>query len=147
MKFESNYYTNDMGTVRPIERESDKIHHYSISYKIQVYNKSDTPKIMRDFKVMFFKDKKVVYSLVPKNEATRRYASHSYILDEMEVSNVTPREVQVLEHSGAIMGEISEKIEGTTKIELLYYDEKNKKRRVPLYKGLISESSYLQGKE
>lgn len=102
MEYEGIYYTNDKGEIRPMEDEKDIIMFFSLKYKIQVYNRSDTPKIMRNFKVTFVKDKKMVYSLVPKNETTRVYTSYSSKVDEMEVSNIIPREIQVLEHSGYV---------------------------------------------
>lgn len=143
MKYEGVFYTNDSaGDIRPIENENDKIINYSFEYKIQVYNRSDTTKIMRDFKVVFIKDKKIVYSFVPRNEATRIYSSYSYKVDEMEVSNVMPREIQVLDQSGYVSGELIDRIEGSTKVELHYYDEKDKKRRVLLYKGVVSKTNY-----
>lgn len=35
-------------------KSDDDFYGYSIKYILQVYNNSDTPKIMRDFKIVFF---------------------------------------------------------------------------------------------
>nr|WP_308545312.1 hypothetical protein [uncultured Lachnoclostridium sp.] len=142
MKYVGIYYTNAMGEIRPIEDEKDKIMYLSLKYKIQVYNRSDTTKIMRNFKVVFIKDKKIVYSFVPNNEATRVFSTYSYKIEEMEVSNVIPREIQVLDQSGYVSDEYIDLVEGSNKIELHYYDEKDRKRRVLLYKGVLSKTDY-----
>lgn len=142
MKYEGIYETyKDVGCYSGEEKEL-QLYHFRLNYKLQVYNKSDTPKIMRDFKILFIRDKKVLYYLVPDDEATRRFSAHTYMVDEMEVSNVMPREIQVLEQSGYISEEELGKIEGATKIELVYFDEKDRKRRVVLYKGEVSKNNY-----
>jgi hypothetical protein len=142
MKFEGIYYTIDKGVIRQAKGEEDNILYYSFNYKIQVYNRSETPKIMRDFKVIFIKDKKIVYSVVPADESTRRVTETRYHADDMDVYNIMPKTIQVLEQSGLVNEEEFDKVEGLTKIELNYYDEMDKKRRVLLHKGVISKSKY-----
>ena len=142
MKYEGKYETyKDVGCFSGAENDLN-FYHFRFNYKLQIYNKSDTPKIMRDFKVVFIKDKKIVYSFVPNDETTRSYDSHTYRVDEMEVSNIIPREIQVLDQSGYVSEEYIDLIEGSTKIELLYFDEKDKKRRVLLHKGVVSKKNY-----
>lgn len=124
-------------------KEDEDFYGYSVKYVIQVYNKSDTPKIMRDFKFVFFKNKKEIYALVPDNEDTRRYSSYTTNIDEMEISNIAPKEIQVLKQSIYIMYEVLDRIEGYDRIELQYRDEKDKKRKVTLSKKVVTKNDYV----
>jgi hypothetical protein len=142
MKYEGIYYSNDSGVVRQAKGVEDSILYYSFSHKIQVYNKSEIPKIMRDFKVIFLKDKEIVYSLVPNDEATRRISGPIHHVDVMEVSNIMPKTIQVIEHSGIVKKEDFDKVNCSNRIELLYYDEKDRKKRLLLHKGVIGKSNY-----
>ena len=123
-------------------KESSDFYDYNFSYTLQLYNKSDTPKIMRNFKIKFYKGKDEVFSYVPDNEDTRRYSSHAYWIDKMEVLNVNPKEIEVLKQSGHINYEELDSIEESSKVELTYYDERDKRRTVILYKGIISKNNY-----
>jgi hypothetical protein len=98
---------------------------------------------MRDFKFVFFKNKKEVYALVPENEDTRRYSSYTTNIDEMEISNIAPKEIQILKQSVYIMYEMLDKIEGSDKIELQYKDEKDKKRKVTLSNKVVTKNDYV----
>ncbi|MCQ4922264.1 hypothetical protein NE686_04150 [Tissierella carlieri] len=124
-------------------KEDEDFYGYSVKYVIQVYNKSDTPKIMRDFKFVFFKNKKEIYSIVPDNEDTRRYSSYTTNINEMEISNIAPKEIQVLKQSIYIMYEVLDRIEGSDRIELQYRDEKDKKRKVTLSKKVVTKNDYV----
>ena len=117
-------------------------YHYTFTYTLQVYNKSEVPKIMRNFKVNFYDEKTKIFSYIPDDETTRRYSNHRYHTDKMEVINISPKEIQVLKQSGYVKYEELEHIEGASKVDLTYYDERNKRRAVTLYKGIISKKNY-----
>lgn len=143
-KYDAKFETfKDVGCSMGGKRDED-FYGYDMKYTIQVYNKSDTPKIMRDFRVIFFKDKKEVYSLVPSDEGTRRYTAHVSRVDEMEISNIAPKEIQVLDQTVYIMYDELDRIEGVNKVELQYKDEKDKNKKYVLSKKLITKSSYSQ---
>jgi len=143
IKWEGCYKTyGDIGCSLLGKEDSD-FYFYSFSYTLQVYNKSDVPKIMKDFKIKFYKEKEEVYSFIPNNDYTERYGAGSTMVDKMEVANIKPKEIQVLKQSGYVNENDLDIIEGTSKIKLTYYDEKDKERTILLYKSIISKNNYI----
>ena len=68
VSYEAKFQTfRDVGCSMGGKRDED-FYGYSIKYIIQIYNQSDTPKIMRDFRLIFYKNAKEQYSLIPDNE-------------------------------------------------------------------------------
>ncbi|AFV02731.1 hypothetical protein UNSWDHB_2469 [Dehalobacter sp. UNSWDHB] len=65
-----------------------------------------------------------------------------YHIDKMEVLNINPKEIQVLKQTGYVNYEELNRIEGASKVELTYYDDKDKKRKIVLHKGIISMNNY-----
>ena len=106
----------------------------SLKYKIQIYNGSDVCKIMRDFKVYFCRNKDEMFSMVPRDEGTRRYSSHISFVDNMEVANIAPHEIVVYEQSLYLFLKDSnyEKLNDVNRIELRFIDEKDKTHKVIL---------------
>lgn len=144
VSYEAMYQTfRDVGCSMGGKRDED-FYGYSLKYTIQIYNQSETPKIMRDFKIVFYEKAKERYSLTPDNEETRRYSAHISHIDEMEVANIAPKEIQVLKHSIYIMYDMLSKIEGVDKVELQYRDEKGKKRKEILSNKVITTDDYIQ---
>lgn len=141
-EFQGIYQTyGDVGAGQRGKTDND-FYGYNLKYTFQIYNGTDLPRIMRDFKVDFYKGDKIVYSDVPKNEETRRYSQHFSNVDEMEISNIYPREIQILKHSIYISSENLDKIEGATKIEMIFYNEKDKKRSLLLSTEEVSQKNY-----
>ena len=142
ISYEDKFQTfKDVGCSTGNKRDED-FYGYSIKYTIQVYNKSDTPKIMRDFKLVFIKKTKEIYTIVPSDEETRRYSSHSTQIDTMEISNIAPKEIQSLNQSTYIMNDMLDRLENTDKVELHYRDEKSKKRKIILSKKVVTKADY-----
>lgn len=142
--FEGKYKTyNDVGCYK--ENDSD-FYSYEIHCKYQVYNGSDIPKIMRDFKVSFIKDTQEVYSVIPKDKTTARISNKAYNIEEMEIFNISPKEIRVIEQSVYVSEKDLDLIEATTKIELSYYDEKETKRKFNLTTEKISKHNYVSKK-
>ena len=123
--------------------EKTRLYSFSMKYTIQVYNQSDSQKIMRDFHLVFKEDRQEIYSIVPKDEVTRRYSSHISSIDDMEISNISPREIQVLDHSFYFLEKEMHNIEGANLVELQYKDEKNKKRKFAISKDTISRNKFI----
>ena len=140
VSYEAKFQTfRDVGCKR-----DEDFYGYSIKYIIQIYNQSDTPKIMRDFRLIFYKNAKEQYSLIPDNEETRRYSAHISHIDEMEVANIAPKEIQVLKQSIYVMYDMLDKIQGADKVELQYKDEKDKNRKIILSNKVITTDDYVQ---
>lgn len=143
ISYEDKFQTfRDVGCGMKGKKDED-FYGYSVKYVIQVYNKSDTPKIMRDFKLIFLKNMEEVYTIVPKDEETKRYSSHITYIDEMEILNVEPKKIQVLKQSIYVKYDMLDRIEGANKVELQYRDEKDKKRTIILSNKVITSDDYV----
>ena len=125
------------------EKKDTDFYHYTFSYILQVYNRSDIPKIMRNFKIRFLRNGKEVFSMTPDDNSTRKFVNSGYYIDKIEVINVNPKEIQVLKQSGYISYEELKYIENASKVELIYYNEKDKKRTIVLHKDIISTNNYI----
>lgn len=144
ISYEDEFQTfKDVGCFMRGKKDED-FYGYSVKYVIQVYNKSDTPKIMRDFKLVFLKDMEENYALVPKDEETKRYSSHIPIIDEMEILNIEPKKIQVLKQSIYVSHNMLDRIEGANKVELQYRDEKDKKRKIMLSNKVVTTDNYVR---
>jgi hypothetical protein len=119
-------------------KKEEDIYAYHAGYTIQIYNKSDTPKIMRDFKLIFKENKKERHSLIPHDEETRSYSRPFSYPEKMEVVNIAPKEIQVLKQSICVIYDMLDRIEGANKVELQYKDEKDRKRKIALSNKLIT---------
>lgn len=125
-----------------LDKTDDDFYGFKLKYSFQVYNGTGLPRIMKDFKIVFYKGNKIVYSEVPDNEQTRENKQYYSTIDEMEVFNIYPREIQVLKHSMYIHENDLIKIEGATKVEMIYFDEKGKKKSLLLSTNEISQKNY-----
>lgn len=142
ISYEDKFQTfRDVGCGMNGKKDED-FYGYSVKYVIQVYNKSDTPKIMRDFKLVFLKNMEEVYTIVPKDEETKKYYSHTIYIDEMEILNVEPKKIQVLKQSIYVNYDMLDRIEGANKLELQYRDEKDKTRKIILSNKVITSNDY-----
>lgn len=128
----------DVGCGQKGKSDND-IYGYSIKYNFQIYNGYNFPKIMRKFSLDFYKDKVLVMSIVPKDESTRYFSCATSRADDMEISNISSHEIASYNHTVYIGNweEEFKKLNGINKIELAYYDEKDKKQIIVLSKNEI----------
>ncbi|EMG25907.1 hypothetical protein K7G42_06055 [Streptococcus parauberis] len=131
----------DVGAGRSGKTDDD-FYGYKMKYSFEVYNGTDLSRIMRGFRVVFYNGDKAVFSEIPKNEETRRYSQHFSSIDEMEILNIYPREIQVLKHSLYISEEDLDKIEDSTKIVMTYYNEKDKQKSLILSDEKVTKKDY-----
>lgn len=126
----------------------DTLERVSLHYRLQIYNKSDVYKIMRDFKVDFYKNKEAVFSIVPKDESTRKRSQYTTWVDEMEVANIPANEIVIFKHSLDIWEGKKEftLLDGVTEIKLSFFDEKDKRRHILLHAGVIDIKAELEKK-
>ncbi|WP_407371118.1 hypothetical protein [Carnobacterium sp.] len=65
----------------------------------------------------------------------------------MDILNIYSKEIQILKHSIYISNEDLYKIEGVTKIELIFHHEKDKRKHLALSTGKVSQKTINQNKE
>lgn len=115
-------------------KEGDDIYGYGIKYEFQIYNGYKFPKIMRKFNIEFYKDKKLVMSIIPKDESNRRFSCGTSRVEDVEIANIQSYEITSYIHSAYIVNweENFKKLNGVNRIALVYYDEKEKKHTIVL---------------
>ena len=82
-----------------------------------------------------------VFTALPVTQVHAADISH---IDEMEVANIAPKEIQVLKQSIYVMYDMLDKIQGADKVELQYKDEKDKNRKIILSNKVITTDDYVQ---
>lgn len=137
-KYETYY---DAGCSASGKKDND-LYDYLNKFELEIYNSSSLPKIMRSVKIEYYNNNKIKYVSNIDNEDTRRLIANCILhTDELEVINFMPKEVIKLKLSADIGENKLDEIEGCNKVLFSYIDEKNKKRSIVLYKGLISKNS------
>ncbi|WP_054956489.1 hypothetical protein [Paenibacillus dakarensis] len=66
---------------------------FGIELTLEIYNSSDTPKILRDVKLAFYNGKHKKLSVDPEDKSTERYAAASMWRDKFGLINIKPKEI------------------------------------------------------
>ncbi len=121
-------------------KDKDNYYGYSIKYKFQVYNGYEEPQIMRDFKLKFFKNKKEIFFLVPRDETTKHLSDAGYRIDDVDIFNLKPKEIHSFHQSVYILESKEEinMLDGVTKVELSYLDNRDR-----IHKLLLSQEKIV----
>lgn len=112
---------------------------YMYSVALEMYNSSASTKIMRDIKIVFSDEKRVLWERTPDDEATRRFAAAATWYDKVGPINIPPKAVIKLNLRDDVWAEKGEMdfIWKAKKVYLQYMDEKNRRR-----KKLIKKEDY-----
>ena len=117
----------------------EDIYGYSIRYRFKIYNGYDYPRVARKFLLNFYRNNKLVFSKVPKDESTRVYSHHISRAEDSELSNIPSHEIMGFDQSVYMLysDECFTKLDGITRVELSYLDENDKKRTIIFSKDPI----------
>lgn len=128
--WEDSFQYNKAGSMVPSTTRNE-VQLFSYKVSLDLYNSSGNIKIMRNIQIVFSDGKNDIKSETPKDDATRRSASHMTFYDEVGPINIPPKAVvKLVLHEGA-WNQNSELdfIWQSKKVYLTYRDEKNKVRR------------------
>jgi hypothetical protein len=123
---------NDWGIVADTEN-LDEAEYIIATIKLEVYNSSEIPKILREVKLCFFNDKQLLFDIKPDDEATRRVAAAMEIYEPLDNINLPPKNIIVLNLRCIIPKEKLELFKQCNKIFLEVRNHKGSKDRVLLY--------------
>ena len=101
--------------------------------KIEIYNKSDSPKIIRNIKLNIYNDDKLVYKKEIKDEATRRHYQSISVVDDATIYNIEPKKIYEYEYKMILSIEELKKLKGDVTFELIFINEKNKIQRFKVF--------------
>lgn len=117
---------DDVGTYRCFDKESD---YTSIEYefKFQIYNTSESKKILRDIKIQFISDELEI-RVVPKDSSTRRGYAGGFTCDSIGVINLNPKEILEMKVEGYIGSQDTDikKLKNIEKIYMVAKDSDDK---------------------
>lgn len=97
--------------------------------KFELYNSSETPKIIRDFKVKFFENSKCIMTFIPNKIEYINYLQGSLPSKDSALHlNIPPKTIVSAHHSIIIHSDLHNNtdIDNVTNIKLYYLDDKDK---------------------
>lgn len=107
------------------ERDND-LYCYIFSFELDLFNTSDSFKIMRNISICFNENKKEKMKVIPDDESTRRVSACRSIADAIKIVNIAPKQIINLNLSGYIQKENLEQIMNVDAVFLKFYNEKDK---------------------
>lgn len=123
-----------------IKTTSLEVESLYIKFKMDIYNSSEIPKIMRNIKIGFYDNKKELFSVIlndKDNEITREYFSFS---QESTIINIEAKKCIVKEFNFNIDDKtIIDLLKNTNTIYFMYTNEKNKNKKVLIRKNILNE--------
>lgn len=109
-----------------------RVHGYTYTLLLDIFNSSATPKIMREIQVVFYNGKGKVWISHPDDESTRRRNGPLTFYSEVEPLNIPPRSVMQISLSDSTWENAEHEllVLNAKKVVLEYRDEKNKLRKM-----------------
>lgn len=114
--------------------EESESFHYVL--KLDIYNSSSIPVILREIKVVFQDKNNIVWETIPYDESTKRWASSFYSYEEISPVNVPAKTVKTLGLTGHanVRDSALNEIWNTTGVYLSYIDQKNRSKEIQIKK-------------
>lgn len=135
---EFSHNDNYGSMARSSNREEAKMYGYNI--KLDLYNNSGEPKIMRKLEVVFYQDKRELFRDTPKDDSTCRNSGGLRFYDEILPITVLAKTVSTLKlHGGFWYSEDRfSKLWDANSIFLTYRNEQNREKKVLLKRNDFS---------
>lgn len=108
----------------------DDAEYASFDLDIEIYNSSDLPKALRQFKIQFYKDDYLLKEVLPKDNSTKRTGQYFTIRDEMNILNLTPKSIERLSFHLDFDSDETVSLKGYNRIVLTFLNHKNKTYKV-----------------
>lgn len=110
----------------------DEAEYYRGELSLNIYNSSRDTKAMRNIRLVYINGKQELFSVVPKDDSTKKTFSSYVHYDDISVINIPGRNVlSITIHTSSNRGdEMWNYINDSTKIIMSYSNEKDKKRKL-----------------
>ncbi len=79
---------------------SDKASNSEYFFEMEIINTSESKKYLRDIKVKFYNNKKLLLQTIPKNESTKKVKPSGTIIDPLKIINLEPKSIVYYKISG-----------------------------------------------
>ncbi|MCI3922509.1 hypothetical protein MO973_19950 [Paenibacillus sp. TRM 82003] len=128
-----HYYNQDTyGQNKDCKIEIAKFTSFDIV--LDFYNGSEVPKVFRNLKIAFYKDKTLLHEDVLEDKTSERSTAYGRTMEEFTVLNFQPKTMtQVSMHYGTY-GEITDKIKSYNAFKITMSNQRNKRKTVFVYK-------------
>ena len=134
-KWEETYQKPDRaGAFEECKSEEAEYYQYNLSFDI--YNSSRETRIMRDICIAFMDKKELCFTSIPQDDSTERSGHHRVYYEDISVVNIPAKSVVAIDlHGGLNSGNDEWKhLSNSNRIMIMYSDEKNKRKKVEIYK-------------
>lgn len=137
ISWKDDFSYNNIGCMVP-SYNIEKTTNYTYKLSMDLYNNSDKTRIMRNIRICFLNDKKILYNSIPKDDPTKKVNSNISFWSYENISsiNIPPKTVlRMYLHDSFIKdkGDL-DFIWNSNSIFLIYTNEKNKEKRVLIKK-------------
>jgi len=122
------------GIIYSTTRDNAKYYRYSLV--LDLYNASGEPKVMRKIEIVFYKGRRELFRLVPKDDSTKRYTAACYMYDDIQPITVPAKSVLRLNLHGGINQSESTfpRIWDSQKIKLSYCKKSKREKHILIRK-------------
>jgi len=117
-----------------VECNPDQSEWYNYKIILDIYNKSDIPKIMRDINIRFVENQNVLYKEVPDDDKTKRFSAAQAWYDKVEPLTIQPKTIQQVVLRSSVDTRKNKSLFAYNSIWLVYNDNRNISRRILIYK-------------
>jgi hypothetical protein len=142
---DGNYEYNTNGFISSERKENSDLYGYIFNLKIQIYNKSDAPKIIRNIKLNIYNNDKLVYIKEIEDEATRKYYQSISFAENATIYNIEPKKIYEYKYKLVLSAEELKKVKNNVTFELTFINEKNIIQKFKVFSGMLREDSIKKG--
>ncbi|MFK7678748.1 hypothetical protein ACI3ER_11960 [Bacillus sp. Wb] len=110
--------------------DKNKATNVDIELELEIYNPSETPKILREIEFCFYKKKRLLFKIRPEDKSTEKFSAAYHHREEIKNISVPPKAIVNLELVKYIGRDNIEDIKECNRLFLEMKDHKDKKHKV-----------------
>lgn len=87
--FNYDEYGSAVESLEPLEED-----HGQVTFDLELYNSTEVPQSIRNLNVKFYNQRKqLLFSILPKDEATRRFVASQNMRDVLSIVNIPSKQI------------------------------------------------------
>jgi len=93
------------GGINEIAIDFMTVNEYLCKYSIDIdiYNSSESPRVLRNIEIVFYKNNKIIKKTIPKDENTMRNTMRQVKMDDLSIVNIRAKEIVNYKIGGRIV--------------------------------------------
>ena len=97
------------------------------SFEIELINTSETPRALREIKINFYDNRKLLLETIPKDDSTKKTSISGTVSNPLKIINLPPKQMVYYKVSGYIK---TEDIKILKEYKKIYFEALNHKKKV-----------------